>query len=75
MERVDPWPDAPQGRTRREILARDRGLRIFRGEARRRDGLTSEEAFALAGRLPLPRFRSRGPWSELDRQEADMRGE
>jgi tRNA (guanine-N7-)-methyltransferase len=74
-ERTDPWPDAPQGRTRREILARGRGLRIFRGEARRRDGLTSEEALALAGRLPLPRFRSRGPWSDLDRLEAGMRGE
>jgi tRNA (guanine-N7-)-methyltransferase len=71
-EKTEPWPDAPQGRTRREILARSRGLRIYRGEARRRDDLTSEEALTLAARLPLPRFRSRGPWSELDRLEAGM---
>jgi tRNA (guanine-N7-)-methyltransferase len=74
-ERADPWPDAPQGRTRREILARGRGLRIFRGEARRREALTSEDALSLAGRLPLPRFRSRGAWSELDRLEAGMPGQ
>src|SRR5262249_19924702 len=74
-ERTDPWSDAPQGRTRREILARSRGLRIFRGESRRRDELTSEEALALADRLPLPALHSRGPWSELDRMEARMQGE
>ena len=32
-EHPEPWPDAPDGRTRREILARGRGLAIFRGEA------------------------------------------
>jgi tRNA (guanine-N7-)-methyltransferase len=72
-ERDDPWPDAPEGRSRREILARSRGLRIFRGEATRRDDLSTDEAVANARRLPLPRFRSRGPWMELDRLEARMR--
>ena len=71
-EHPEPWPDAPEGRTRREILARGRGLAIFRGEARRRDDLTTDAAVALAGRLPLPKFRSRGPWSELDRLESRM---
>jgi tRNA (guanine-N7-)-methyltransferase len=70
--RTDPWPDAPEGRTRREILARSRGLRIFRGEAGRRDDLSLDAATALARRLPLPTFRSRGPWSELDRLETRM---
>ncbi|MCI0342699.1 MAG: methyltransferase domain-containing protein [Planctomycetales bacterium] len=32
-----PWPDAPQGRTRREIEARRRGLVVWRMQARRRD--------------------------------------
>jgi tRNA (guanine-N7-)-methyltransferase len=41
-ERDEPWPDAPQGRSRREILARRQGLRIFRGEGRRRDDLTPD---------------------------------
>ncbi len=33
----DPWPDAPQGRTRREFVARRKKLPILRIVARRRD--------------------------------------
>jgi tRNA (guanine-N7-)-methyltransferase len=66
----DPWPDAPEGRTRREILARQRGLTIHRGVAIRRDELRPEAIATLAETLPLPNFRSRGPWCELDRWEA-----
>jgi tRNA (guanine-N7-)-methyltransferase len=29
-----PWPDAPQGRTRREIYARRKGMKIYRGQGR-----------------------------------------
>jgi tRNA (guanine-N7-)-methyltransferase len=65
-EHEGPWPDAPEGRSRREILARSRGLRIFRGEGRRRDDVSRDEALALAGTLPAPTFRSRGPWCDLD---------
>jgi tRNA (guanine-N7-)-methyltransferase len=68
-EHPGPWPDAPEGRTRREILARERGLTIFRGIGTRRDNLTDENLASLSKSLPLPRFRSRGPWCELDRQE------
>ncbi|MBI3272250.1 MAG: methyltransferase domain-containing protein [Planctomycetes bacterium] len=32
-----PWPDAPLGRTRREIQARQKGLVVWRMQARRRD--------------------------------------
>jgi tRNA (guanine-N7-)-methyltransferase len=31
LEHPEPWPDAPEGRTRREVFARARGLTIFRG--------------------------------------------
>lgn len=31
------WPDAPQGRTRREIIARRKGLKVWRMVARRRE--------------------------------------
>ena len=31
------WPEAPGGRTRREIQAREKGLQVWRMEARRRD--------------------------------------
>src|SRR5207249_1329998 len=43
-EQPGPWPDAPEGRSRREILARSRGLRIFRGYGFRRDDITPEES-------------------------------
>jgi tRNA (guanine-N7-)-methyltransferase len=66
-----PWPDAPAGRTRREILARQRGLKIFRGTGVRRGDLNQEALASLAASLPLPKFRSRGPWYELDRWEAE----
>ncbi|QEH36416.1 tRNA (guanine-N(7)-)-methyltransferase [Aquisphaera giovannonii] len=63
------WPDAPAGRSRREIVARQRGLHIFRGVGTRRDDLDHAEALELAASLPEPRFRTRGPWIELDRWE------
>ncbi len=68
-EQDGPWPDAPEGRSRREILARSRNLRIFRGYGVRRDNLAPDEALALAEQLPQPTFLSRGPWCELDAEE------
>jgi tRNA (guanine-N7-)-methyltransferase len=69
VEQVGPWPDAPQGRSRREILARSRGLKIFRGSGTRRDDLSPSEAIERAESLPPPSFRSRGPWCDLDALE------
>jgi tRNA (guanine-N7-)-methyltransferase len=69
-EHPGPWPDAPEGRTRREILARQRGLTIFRGVGARRDDMSEGALVSLAQSLPLPKFHSRGPWCELDRWEA-----
>jgi tRNA (guanine-N7-)-methyltransferase len=60
-EQRGPWPDAPEGRSRREIVAGQQGLRIFRGIGRRRDDLTHSAALAAAERLPAPTFHSRGP--------------
>ena len=68
-EQPGPWPDAPRGRSRREILARSRGLQIFRGSGTRRDDLEPARAIALAESLPPPTFRSRGPWLDLDALE------
>jgi tRNA (guanine-N7-)-methyltransferase len=73
-EHPDPWPDAPAGRSRREILARQRGLRIFRGVGRRREDISAEAALQLAATLPEPTFRSRGPWCDLDDWEARQAG-
>jgi tRNA (guanine-N7-)-methyltransferase len=69
-EQESPWSDAPDGRSRREILARGRGLKIFRGYGRRRDDISREGALRLAEALPPPTFRSRGPWCDLDRWES-----
>jgi tRNA (guanine-N7-)-methyltransferase len=66
-EQTGPWPDAPEGRTRREILALKRGLAIYRGFGSRRDDLTPEAVTLMASSLPPPVFRSRGPWCDLDR--------
>src|SRR5262249_307218 len=74
-EHPQPWPDAPDGRTRREILAPQRGLTIFRGEAGRRAHLSLHAAPAPPDSLPLPTFHSRGPWYELDRWESRMHGD
>ncbi len=65
-EQDGPWPDMPEGRSRREILARSRGLAIFRGSGSRRDDVTPDAARTLAETLPPPKFRSRGPWIDLD---------
>lgn len=70
QEQPGLWPDAPEGRSRREILARSRGLKIFRGEGRRRDDVTRTAAITLAAALPAPTFRTRGPWCDLDEIEA-----
>jgi len=72
QERAEPWPDAPEGRSRREILARSRGLTIYRGLAVPRTDVTPEIANDLAGMLPMPTFRTHGPWCDLD--EIEERG-
>ena len=60
-EQEGPWPDAPEGRSRREIVARQRGLKVFRGCCTRRDDLAEEQVAALVGTLPHPTFHSRAP--------------
>jgi tRNA (guanine-N7-)-methyltransferase len=68
-ERDIPWPDSPRGRTRREIMARSKGLPIFRGEGRARTDLDLELARTLAESLPLPTFDADRRLVELDRME------
>jgi tRNA (guanine-N7-)-methyltransferase len=68
-EQDGPWPDAPAGRTRREIIALKRGLHVFRALGVRLDDLDRQAALELAASLPEPRFRNHGPWCELDRWE------
>ena len=55
-----PWPDHPEGRTLREIVARSQGLAIVRIEARPL-ALSPEEVAARAAALPEPSFDADRP--------------
>jgi len=57
-EQQGPWPNHPEGRTRREIIARKQGLTVYRGYGRALAGLQREEALSAALRIPMPRFRA-----------------
>jgi tRNA (guanine-N7-)-methyltransferase len=66
QERTAPWPDAPKGRTRREIIALRRGLPVFRGWGTARMDLGELEALRLAEALPPPVFDADRRLRELD---------
>jgi tRNA (guanine-N7-)-methyltransferase len=68
-ERIGRWPDAPKGRTRREIIALRRGLPIFRGQGTARLGLSETEVLRLAEELPPPTFDADRRLRELDERE------
>jgi tRNA (guanine-N7-)-methyltransferase len=71
QDRVGPWPDAPKGRTRREILALRRGLPVFRGSGIARPNLSPLKALELAERMPPPHFSADRQWRELDEIERE----
>ena len=68
-ERIGRWPDAPKGRTRREIIALRRGLPVFRGSGTARRDLSAAEALRLAEALPPPVFDADRRLRELDAME------
>ena len=70
-ERIGRWPDAPRGRTRREILAMKRGLPLFRGSGTARTDLAADEARVLAERLPSPTFDADRRLQWLDEEEEE----
>ncbi len=67
QEHVPPWPDAPRGRTRREIVARQQGLSVWRGVGKRRGDVDEAAACELARQLPPPRFDADRRLLALDR--------
>jgi tRNA (guanine-N7-)-methyltransferase len=67
----DRWPDAPHGRTRREILALKEGLPVFRAVCIRRDELTAADLARLIDELPRPSFDADRRWQKYDRLEHD----
>ncbi len=68
-EQPRPWPDAPKGRTRREIIALRRGMPIFRGWGPARSDRTPEDLDRLVRTLPPPEFDAGPVHPELDRLE------
>jgi tRNA (guanine-N7-)-methyltransferase len=68
-ERIGRWPDAPKGRTRREIIALRRGLPIFRGSGTAKRDLSAADALRLAEALPPPVFDADRRLRELDEWE------
>ena len=53
-----PWPEDPQGRSRREIVALHKGLNIYRGWGTRLDELTRAEFERRCSSLPQPDFNA-----------------
>ena len=53
-----PWPDAPQGRTRREIYSLKKGSPIYRAVCRPLSELSVESVQLLAAEVPPPDFRA-----------------
>jgi tRNA (guanine-N7-)-methyltransferase len=68
-----PWPDAPRGRTRREIIALRLGLPVSRGWGIARGGLSHTEALRLAESLPPPVFDADRALREVDEAEHSER--
>lgn len=73
-ERIGRWPDAPKGRTRREIMALRRGLTIHRGSGKARQDIDAAEMRRLAETLPPPSFDADRRLRQLDEEEAEDRG-
>ncbi|MFO0928406.1 MAG: methyltransferase domain-containing protein [Gemmataceae bacterium] len=70
-ERIGRWPDAPRGRTRREIMAIKRELPIFRGSGMAKANLSLEDAERLAASLPPPAFDADRRLRQLDADEPE----
>jgi len=70
-EHSGPWPDAPRGRTRREIVALKKGLPVFRGAGRSKIGISGIEALRLAESLPPPTFDADRRLRQLDLLERE----
>jgi tRNA (guanine-N7-)-methyltransferase len=71
QEQPGPWPEDPLGRTRREIIARQRRYPIYRGWGTKR-AMPSDEALDRARELRLPDFNAGPRHRDLDRLEREV---
>lgn len=70
-EHPAPWPDAPRGRTRREILALREQLPIYRAVCQARTDIPEAERLRLEEELPFPRFNADRKLARLDQLERE----
>jgi tRNA (guanine-N7-)-methyltransferase len=68
VELPGKWPDAPKGRTRREIIDLRRGVPVFRGWGQRL-AISDDEVLQRAAALPEPVFDAGPRLRELDEME------
>ncbi len=73
-EQPGRWPNAPQGRTRREIIALREGLPIYRAIGTRRDDLGEADVTRLVSSLPRPTFDADRRLAKYDRLEQEDDG-
>jgi tRNA (guanine-N7-)-methyltransferase len=66
-EQVECWPDAKKGRTRREIVALSKKLKVFRGYGYAKKDLSEDEALRQAELLPPPSFDADRRLIDLDK--------
>lgn len=57
QELSEPWPEDPNGRSRREMLSVSQGLKVFRGVATRSQHHDISEVERIVKSLPLPDFK------------------
>lgn len=57
QSQTDPWPEDPHGRSRRELLSMDQGLRIHRGVGIKLEVLSEDAIKSIVEQLPQPQFR------------------
>lgn len=62
------WPDAPRGRTRREIYARQHRMEVYRAQCRPKRELSDDDVRQLVATLPLPEFNAQKPRSKKRRR-------
>jgi tRNA (guanine-N7-)-methyltransferase len=67
QEQAGSWPDAAKGRTRREIIALQKRLPVFRGYGSAKLNLSEDEAQRRAESLPSPTFDADRRLRDLDR--------
>ncbi len=72
-EQEKTWPDAPKGRTRREIIALRRGLPVFRGWGTAKAEVSEADAVRLAEALPPPVFDADQRLREIDALDQKLR--